>query len=216
VLINELGFMPFIATMAMTTVGDAVLRLISTDAAGVSWAVTSFRDDTIDALNKVKIFGLTWSIVLVIILFLFYGILLSKTKFGRMMYFVGGNRMAARLTGINSKRISYFLFINTSFLASVGGFIYTTRVKNGGLMTMMSDQFTGMTAAILGGISFGGGSGGLGGAVVGLIVIRTFSQGMVICGASAYLTSVLSGVLLLVALSLDYLSQTRQAKRVGA
>ena len=216
VLINELRFMPFIATMAMSTVGDAVLRLIATDKAGVQQTVTNFRDDTIDALNRVKFFGVTWSVVLLLILFVIYGIVLSKSKFGRMMYFVGGNRMAARLTGINSRKISYILFMNTSFLASIGGIIYATRVKNGGLMTMVNDQFTGMTAAILGGISFGGGAGGLGGAFVGLCVIRTFTQGMVIIGSSPYLTSVLSGVLLLAALSLDYVSQKRQQRRVGA
>ena len=216
VLINELQFMPFIATMAMATVGDAVLRLVSSDSTGAQRAVVNFRDETIDAINKVQILGLTWSVVLLLILFIIYGIVLSKSKFGRMMYFIGGNRQAARLTGINAKRISYVLFINSSVMAGVGGLIYTTRVKNGGLMTMVNDQFTGMTAAILGGISFGGGAGGLGGAFVGLLVLRTFNQGMVIIGASAYLTSVLSGVLLLVALSLDYLSQRRQNKRVGA
>ncbi|MCL2126221.1 MAG: ABC transporter permease [Oscillospiraceae bacterium] len=216
VLVNELGFMPFIATMAMSTVADAILRLIATDSSGVVRAVINFKNDSIDAINKFTIFGLTWSVVLLLILFIVYGLLLSKSKFGRQMYFVGGNRLAARLAGINSKRVSYFLFINTSFLAGLGGFIYTTRVKNGGLTTLMNDQFTGMTAAILGGVSFGGGAGGLGGALVGLIVIRSFNQGMVIIGASPYLTSVLSGVLLLVALSLDYFSQRRQAKRVGA
>ena len=122
--------------------------------------------------------------------------------------------MAARLTGINAKKILYILFINTSALAGVGGIIYATRVKNGGVATMMNDQFTGMTAAILGGISFGGGAGGLGGAFMGLIVLRTFSQGMIIIGSNTYLTAVLSGVLLVVALSMDYFSQRRQQKRV--
>jgi len=215
-LINELRFMPFIATMAMSTVGDAVLRLISTTGAGVQRAVVNFRDDTIDALNKVMIFGVTWSVVLVVILFIVYGIILSKTKFGRMMYFVGGNRMAARLAGINARKISYILFMNTSLLASIGGFIYASRVKNGGLMTMINDQFTGMTAAILGGISFGGGMGGLGGAFMGVLVLRTFNIGMVIIGANAYFTNIASGALLLIALSMDYFSQTRQAKRLTA
>ena len=216
VLINELKFMPFIATMAMSTIGDAALRLVSTNAAGVQAAVTNFRDPTIDALNKVQILGVTWSVVLVLILFIVYGLILAKSKFGRKMYFVGGNRMAARLAGINSRRISYILFMNTSILASIGGFIYTSRVKSGGLMTMVNDQFTGMTAAILGGISFGGGMGGLGGAFVGVLVLRTFNMGMVIIGSSPYLTNVMSGVLLLAALSMDYFSQVRAAKRLTA
>jgi ribose/xylose/arabinose/galactoside ABC-type transport system permease subunit len=56
----------------------------------------------------------------------------------------------------------------------------------------------------------------MGGAFVGLLVIKTFNKGMMISGASTYLTAVLSGVLLLAALTLDYMSQRRQHKRVGA
>ena len=216
VLVNELGFMPFIATMAMASVAQAIMALIATDNAGRSLSVIPFVDETVDKLNKVTFLDVTWSAYLLLILFIIYGIILSKSKFGRMMYFVGGNRLAARLTGINSKRISYTLFINTSVLAGLGGVIYTTRVKNGGIMTMVNDQFTGMTAAILGGISFGGGAGGMGGAFMGLVVIRTFSQGMVIVGSSSYLASVLSGVLLIIALTIDYFSQRRQQRRVNA
>jgi len=216
VLINELGFMPFIATMAMASVAQAIMALIATDNAGRSLSVIPFVDDTIDSINRIKFLDVTWSAYLLLLLFIIYGIILSKSKFGRMMYFVGGNRQAARLTGINAKKISYILFINTSALAGLGGIIYTTRVKNGGILTMVNDQFTGMTAAILGGISFGGGAGGMGGAFMGLVVIRTFSQGMVIVGSSSYLASVLSGVLLIIALTLDYFSQRRQQKRVNA
>jgi ribose/xylose/arabinose/galactoside ABC-type transport system permease subunit len=77
-------------------------------------------------------------------------------------------------------------------------------------------QFTGITAAILGGISFGGGSGGLGGAFLGLLVIQTFGQGMITSGGNVYLTPVLSGVLLVVALTFDYFNVRMQNKRVGA
>ena len=90
------------------------------------------------------------------------------------------------------------------------------RTGSGSLNALANNQFTGLTAAILGGISFGGGAGGMGGAFIGLLVIRTFNQGMIIVGASPYLTAVLSGALLLAALSLDYFSQRRQQKRVGA
>ncbi|MBO6040302.1 MAG: ABC transporter permease, partial [Oscillospiraceae bacterium] len=68
---------------------------------------------------------------------------------------------------------------------------------------------------ILGGISFMGGSGGMGGTLIGLLVLKTFNKGMLISGGSTYLTSVLSGVLLIIALTLDVLSRRRQQKRIG-
>jgi ribose/xylose/arabinose/galactoside ABC-type transport system permease subunit len=101
-------------------------------------------------------------------------------------------------------------------MGCLAGLIYTSRVKQGSLSALATDQFTGLTAAILGGISFGGGSGGMGGAFIGLLVIKTFNKGMTIIGASSYVTNVLSGALLLAALSFDYYSQRRQRKRIGA
>jgi ribose/xylose/arabinose/galactoside ABC-type transport system permease subunit len=143
-------------------------------------------------------------------------LVLAKSKFGRTIYLVGGNPVASKLAGINSKGISYFLFINCSVLGGLSGIVYTSRSSQGSLLALANDQFTGMTAAILGGISFGGGSGGMGGAFLGLLVIKTFNKGMTIVGASSYLTTVLSGALLLAALTIDYFSVRRQQKRIGA
>ncbi|NLA87498.1 MAG: hypothetical protein GX847_09545 [Clostridiales bacterium] len=153
---------------------------------------------------------------MMVLAFIIYGLMLSKSQLGKSIYLIGGNREASRLSGINSKRISYFLFMNCSFLGGISGLVYTMRVKQGSLLALQTDQFTGITAAILGGISFAGGSGGMGGTFVGLLVIKTFNKGMMISGSSTYLTSVLSGALLVAALTLDYMSQRRQHKRVGA
>ena len=119
------------------------------------------------------------------------------------------------MSGINSKGITYFLYINCSILGAIAGIAYTARAKQGGLQALSGDQFTGLTAAILGGISFAGGSGGMGGAFLGLVVLKTFYKGMLIVGSSTYLTLVLSGALLILALSLDVWSQRRQRKRLG-
>jgi len=217
ILVNELNMMPFIATMAMSTVTRAVMMLIATDQTGQMQGSINYNNPTLTLNGNYEIGGfMTATIIAMIIAFIFYGLLLSKTKFGRSVYLIGGNPMAARLAGINSKKTSYILFMNCSLMGGLAGLIYTSRVKQGSLSAMATDQFTGLTAAILGGISFGGGSGGMGGAFIGLLVIKTFNKGMTIIGASSYVTNVLSGALLLAALSFDYYSQRRQRKRIGA
>jgi len=217
ILVNELNMMPFIATMAMSTVTRAVMMLIATDQTGQMQGSINYNNPTLTLIGNYEISGfLPATIIAMIIAFIFYGLLLSKTKFGRSVYLIGGNPMAARLAGINSKKTSYILFMNCSLMGGLAGLIYTSRVKQGSLSAMATDQFTGLTAAILGGISFGGGSGGMGGAFIGLLVIKTFNKGMTIIGASSYVTNVLSGALLLAALSFDYYSQRRQRKRIGA
>ncbi len=216
VIINELHMAPFIATIAMSAVIKAIMMLISTDNIGVLQSVINFDDPAINVIGTYAIGKIPATVILMVIAFIVYGLMLSRSQLGKSIYMIGGNRAAARLSGINSKKISYFLFINCSVLGGLSGLIYTTRSKQGSLLALQSDQFTGLTAAILGGISFAGGSGGMGGAFVGLLVIKTFNKGMMICGSSTYLTSVLSGALLLAALTLDYMSQRRQHKRVGA
>ncbi len=215
-LVNKLNMAPFIATMAMTAIIRAFMMLLSTDSSGVLQSVVNFDDPAITVIGTFSFGKIPATVLLVVIAFIIYGLLLSKTQLGKSIYMIGGNPQASRLSGINAKKITYFLFVNCSILGGLSGLIYTARSKQGSLMALQSDQFTGMTAAILGGISFAGGSGGMGGAFVGLLVIKTFNKGMMIGGSSTYLTAVLSGALLLAALTLDYMNQRRQRKRVGA
>ena len=217
ILVNELHFQPFIATMATSTIASATILLVQTQPNGMVSGIVNFKNQALVNAVTYKVFGQISALALVIIvLFASYGLMLAKSKFGRMLYLVGGNPAATRLSGIKSKGISYALFINCSVLSGVAGLIYAFRTQSGTSWALTGYQFTGMTAAILGGISFGGGAGGLGGAFVALLIIRTFGMGMTISGAGPYLTNVLQGVLLLAALSFDYYNIRRQQKRVGA
>ena len=217
ILVNELHFPPFIATMAMSTIATAVILLVQTQPNGMIAGIVNFNNQAMVNAVTYKVFGQISALALItIVFFIVYGLMLAKSKFGRTLYLVGGNPVATRLAGIKSKGISYALFVNCSVLSGFAGLIYAFRTQSGTSWALTGYQFTGMTAAILGGISFGGGSGGLGGAFVALLIIRTFSMGMTISGASPYLTSVLQGALLLAALSFDYYSLRKQQKRVGA
>jgi len=217
VFVNFLNLAPFIVTMAMASVVRAVAMLIGTDSAGAVQGALSYSDDAVSRIGTWALFGeIPGTILVMIAFYIIYGLMLSKTKLGRSIYMLGGNPKAARLSGINSKKISFFLFINCSMMGAIAGLIYSMRAKQGSLSALAGEQFTGMSAAILGGISFGGGSGGLGGAFLGLLVIKTFNKGMAIIGSSTFLTQTMQGVLLIAALVFDYFSQRRQQKRVGA
>jgi len=217
VLVNELGQPPFIATMAMSTILLAVCQIIATDKTGQIVGMVSFNNKVYEKIAATKLVGdINVVSALMVLAFLVYGLALAKTKFGRTLYLMGANRTATNLAGINAKAVTYFVFINCSMLAAISGIINSSRTKAGSSMALSTQQFAGMTAAILGGISFGGGSGGLGGAFLGLLVINTFNMGMTSSGGSPYLTPVLSGGLLLAALTFDFFSTRAQNKRVGA
>ena len=214
--VSKLGMAPFIATMAMASIVRGINMLIATDKQGVLNGMVNYENATLHKIAYFEIAGIPLTVILMIIAFVAYGLMLSKSKMGRHIYMLGGNMNAARLAGIKAGKLQYFLFMNCSILASISGMVYTMRAKQGSTSMMSAEQFTGMTAAMLGGISFGGGSGGLGGAFVGLFVIKTFNKGMLIVSSNTFLASTTTGVLLLAALTFDYINQRRQNKRVGA
>ena len=209
-MINRFRLQAFITTMAVASIVSGFVYIIT---GGKSIPI---RDKAISFVGTQLIGGvLPVSVLLAITVFIIYGVILSKTNFGMKVYLVGGNPQAARLAGLNPRRISFILFINNAVLGGISGMLFCARMKTGsvGGVGLNSNQFAGLTAAILGGISFGGGEGGLLGAFVGLMILNSFSNGMSVIGLSNYLQTVASGVLLLVALTFDFILQKSRMRR---
>jgi len=210
VLINRFRLQAFITTMAMASLIIGFVFIIT----GVK--PIPIKDKVISYIGTQMIGGfLPVSVLLALLAFIIYGIILAKTNFGMKVYLVGGNPQAARLSGLNPRRVSFILFINNAVLGGVSGMLFAARLKMGSVGTtgINSNQFAGLTAAILGGISFGGGEGGLLGAFVGLLILNSFSNGMSIIGLHANWQTVASGVLLLVALTFDFALQKSRMLR---
>jgi len=213
-LVNEFSCPAFIATMAMNYVAKGCMQWVSVSPETGNAGSVYVYNDFVNFVRETTIIGLPLTFFVALLVFIIYGIILSKTVFGMKMYLVGGNPTAANLVGINPKKFVYILFANSGFLAGIAGIIYMCRAAQGDLNALSLNQFTGMTAAILGGVSFGGGNGNIAGVFIGLMILNTFNKGMLLCGASTYWTTVLSGVLLLVALIIDNVQTARNRKSV--
>ena len=209
-MINELNFQPFIATLGMSSVCQGLtMTIVGGMPVKVNQAAVAF-------IGTAKIFGgaMPFNIIIALVFLIIYGIILAKTQFGRTIYLCGGNKAAARLCGLNPKKLSYILFANSGFLAAVSGCIFASRQKNATVTGISGQQFSGITAAILGGISFGGGSGNMFGCFIGMLILNCFNNGMTCIGVNTYIQQVFSGALLIVALMLDFISQKSQARAV--
>jgi len=207
-LINKFLIQSFIATLA---VGSFIAR-------GISLIVPSGRTLRIDHpvfdwIGDTRIWGIVpVTVVMSLIVIIVYGIILSRTDFGRSIYLCGGNRQAARLAGLNPKRLSYIVFANSGMLGALAGVLLAARIKTGNLDGTNAYAFPTVTAAIFGGISFGGGSGSMLGCFLGLLVLCSFQNGLQIMRFSPHWQSIAAGALLLLALSLDYISRRRTMK----
>ena len=214
VLVYEFNFAPFIGTMAMASVVRGIMMRVSVHPVTNSPVDVVFSNAATRWIANGTILGVPAMLILAIIVFIIYGLILAKSKFGMQVYLIGGNRMAANLCGISPRKMIYVLFANSAFLASIAGIVFMGRQGAGRLEAMIGNQFTGLTAAILGGVSFGGGSGNMAGVFIGILLLNTFSMGTIVVRFNMYWAVILEGVLLLFALGLDYYNVRKANKKL--
>ena len=210
VLVNKFRVQSFIATLA---IGSFIAQGFSYIVSGGK--TISIDHPVVDWLASYKIWDIIpVTVIISLALIIVYGIILAKTQFGRSIYLCGGNKEAARLAGLNPKRLSYILFANSGMLGALAGMLFAVRLKAGDLAGTNGYSFPAVTAVIFGGVSFGGGSGNMFGCFLGLLIINAFNNGLTIMRVSPNWQGVASGALLLLALTFDYLSN-RRSRNIG-
>lgn len=135
--------------------------------------------------------------------------LLDRTRFGRHLYAVGGNPEAARRAGINVVRIRVSAFMIASTLAMISGVFNVSRIGNVESSAGRAIVLSGVAAAVLGGVSLFGGRGRLAHAAVGAFVIAIIDNGLGLIGMGAGVNYIVTGVVLLIAVTVDGLSRVR-------
>ena len=213
--VTKLKFPSFIGTLAMASMVKGLMYLFSSLGNNGIASNINFVDKTVTFLGTGAVGGIPVGVIIMLIFFIIYGLIISKSSFGMKVTLMGGSPVAATLAGINANAIMMILFINSAVMGGVAGIFNAARLSQGALNALTTNQFTGLTAAILGGISFGGGVGGMGGAFVGLLILNTFQIGMGIVGVNPFWVNVFSGILLLIALSFDFLAQQRQKRSLA-
>ncbi len=201
-LVNKCNIAPFLATLATASIWKG-LAMAWTNAVGVAIANEKFYK-----LGLSKLFGfIPMPFVYIVILFIIYGFILNKTKFGRQIYMIGGNRQAARLAGVSSAKVTTILMMNCSMLSAFAGAVLAARMHVGAPGSVVGTELTAITASCLGGIAFGGGSGGMLNGFIGVMLLTAFNIGLSVIGLDTYWQTVASGVLLIIALVIDYMNQ---------
>ena len=115
--------------------------------------------------------------------------------------------MAAQMVGLKPKRIRTILHFNCSMLAALAGVVLTARIHSASPTAVIGQEFNSITAAVLGGVSFMGGGGSMGGCFIGLLLLTSFTNGLTFIGLGAYWGVIARGLLLIAALTVDYINQ---------
>ena len=152
--------------------------------------------------------------LLILILFVFWSFVASRTRFGRHVYAIGGNAEAARRAGINVDRVRIAVFMIAGFMAGLGGIILASRLRsvatNAGGGNLLLNV---IAAAVIGGTSLFGGRGRVVSALLGALVIVAINNGMGLLNLATGNQLVITGLVLLAAVLVDALSTRRRAAR---
>ena len=157
--------------------------------------------------------GFPFAGLLIVVLLVFWTYIATRTTFGRHVYAVGGNAEAARRAGINIARIRIIVFGISGMMAGLGGVVFASRLNsvdlNAGGGTILLDA---IAAAVIGGTSLFGGRGRVVAALLGALVIQSIANGIDLVGYSSATKFIVTGAILLAAVTLDTLSRRRLAK----
>ena len=154
--------------------------------------------------------GIPVILILLAVVVLVYNYFTSNTVPGRYLYAMGGNEKAARLSGVNTKRIQFFAYTNMGFLASVAALVCVSRFNSAAPSAGTNYEMDAIAACYIGGASAFGGVGKVGGAVIGAIFMGVLNNGMSILGIDQNWQRTVKGLVLLAAVIFDVISKNRK------
>lgn len=200
-LISKVGINPFITTFGMMV----VIR-------GMVFGITEGRS-VYDFPFEYNIIGmgtgsffsiplLIWVVVLICCHFI-----LKQTKFGQYVYAVGGNETVAHLSGVNVDRVKILTAVVCGLMASLGGIVLVFRVMSALPQAATMYELYAIAAAVLGGCALGGGEGGVIGTIIGVLLLGVVINGLHMVGISAYWEQTVTGLIIIVAVSIGVISQ---------
>ncbi len=153
--------------------------------------------------------GLSWTVVVVLIVLAIYHFVTTQTVLGRHIYAVGGNPEAAQLSGINVKRITLLVFSQMGMLAGLSGMLFASRLQSATTTAGTLFELDAIAASYVGGVSAAGGVGRVTGAVIGALVMASLTSGMNLMGIGISYQYIVRGIILALAVIFDVATRNR-------
>ena len=198
------GMPPFIVTLSL----QGTIR-------GIAYVITDGRSVSCDnavfnAIGNGYLFGIPIPIYIVAFVMIVISILLYYTRFGRRMYAVGGNITAAGFSGIHVKKIMVQVYVLSGVLSALAGIILASRMYSGQPASGQAYESDAIAAAVLGGTSFNGGIGTVGGTLIGALVIGFLTNGLNLLHISSYVQMIIKGLVIIGSVGIDILKNRKK------
>ncbi len=204
VMITHFSVPPFIATLAMMSIARGLANMITNGQQIIgfpSW------------LNMAAImrYGgfLTLTVAMMLVVFAAAWLFQNFRKEGRILYAIGGNREVARLAGIAVKKATIAVYVASSMLAGLAGIMLAARLDSVQPSSGIAYELDAIAAVVIGGTSLTGGSGGIGGTLIGVLIIGVLRNGLNLLGVSPFLQAVVIGTVIVIAVAAETLKKQK-------
>ena len=201
-LVMKLRIVPVIATLATMTLCIGLGKLLSPGGIGV---IKGLPEDVVKFARSAFYLGLPIAFFITAIVIAILIILQKKTVLGKYAAAIGGNRVAAELSGINAVRMVWLLYVIVGFCSALGGISRTSLLSLGDPITGTNMELDAMIAVVLGGTAFAGGEGSVFRTIFGVLIIMCLTSGMQVIGMESYWQSLVKGIVLIVAVVINTL-----------
>jgi ribose transport system permease protein len=197
IIIVKSGIPPLIVTLGMQYAAKGLVQVLTKGVPIYPLPAA------IKAIEKFRFIGLPAVVLFALLIAIVGHVILSSTEFGRSIYALGGNREAARISGIRTKRTELLVYIITGALAALAGIFITARLGSAEAAAGTGYELTVICAAIIGGTSTFGGTGSILGSVLGAFFMEVLTTSLTLMHISVYWQNLVVGTILILAVLLD-------------
>ena len=198
---------PFIVTLSTQLIvyGALLLFLMSGNnngqsLSGLSPAYTGFIKGSVLSIGSTPIPNYVWYVILLTGVM---WVIWNKTAFGKNMFAIGSNAEAANVSGVNVKWVTVAVFVLAGMLYATTGFIEAARIGSNSAATGLNYELDAIAACVIGGVSFVGGTGKVGGVILGVVLLRLIFVGLNFLGVDANMQYIIKGLIILIACAID-------------
>ena len=197
---------PFIVTLASMNVAKGIAYVYS-GGKPIRCMTQAWKFLGAGYVGPVPTPVISMTVVFIVAIFI-----LNRTRMGRHIYAVGGNNTAAKFSGINTAKVKFFVYSFSGLMAGLAGITIASRLYSGTCTSGDGAEMDAIAAVVVGGTSMAGGSGRLGGTLIGVLIIGILNNGLNLMGVNSDWQYIIKGAVILLAVYVDFLRSTRKAK----
>ena len=197
---------PFIVTLASMNIAKGI-ALVYTTGAPIRCMTDAFKFPGAGYVGPVPT-----PVILMIIIFVIACFIVNRTHLGRHIYAVGGNAQAAKFSGINVSKVKFIVYTYTGVMAGIAGIVIASRLYSGQPTAGDGAEMDAIASVVVGGTSMSGGSGRLGGTLIGVLIIGVLNNGLNLMGVDSNWQYIVKGLVILLAVYVDFIRNKKAGR----